>query len=156
VGLFLWVQHGLQPECREVYDAAQTRYKGRCTAPLLIDKKQQKLVSNESSDIMRMLNSVSLPGCNDIDLYPSHLQSEINEVNDLVYDKVCAALPPFPFPLSPPPPPPFLPMLHPNCASLLLLLLLLLLLQTSCNNLEVCLIMHMSCIDHTCVSYQQA
>jgi len=103
VGLFLWVQHGLQPECREVYDAAQTRYKGRCTAPLLIDKKQQKLVSNESSDIMRMLNSVSLPGCNDIDLYPSHLQSEINEVNDLVYDKVCAALPPFPSHPHPPP-----------------------------------------------------
>ena len=79
-------------ECREVYDAAQTRYRGRCTAPLLIDKKQQRLVSNESSDIMRMLNSVSLPGCNDIDLYPEHLQAEIDEVNDLVYDKVWAIL----------------------------------------------------------------
>lgn len=74
--------------CREVYDAAQTRYQGRCTAPLLIDKKQKKLVSNESSDIMRMLNSVQLPGCTDVDLYPEHLQSEINEINDLVYDKV--------------------------------------------------------------------
>lgn len=38
---------------------------------------------------MRMLNNVSLPGSNDIDLYPHHLQTEINEVNDLVYDKVC-------------------------------------------------------------------
>ena len=74
--------------CRQVYDAAQTRYKGRATAPLLIDKKQQKLVSNESSDIMRMLNSVSLPGSNNIDLYPQHLQPEINDINDLVYDKV--------------------------------------------------------------------
>lgn len=88
-----WVFNSPEPvfgknDLREVYDAAQTRYKGRCTAPLLIDKKQQKLVSNESSDIMRMLNSVSLPGCNDIDLYPSHLQSEIDEVNDLVYDKI--------------------------------------------------------------------
>lgn len=73
---------------REVYDAAQTRYKGRCTAPLLIDKKQRKLVSNESSDIMRMLNSVQLHGCTDIDLYPQELQSEIDEINDLVYDKV--------------------------------------------------------------------
>ncbi len=89
-----------------MYDAAQTRYKGRCTAPLLIDKKQQKLVSNESSDIMRMLNSVSLPGCNDIDLYPSHLQSEIDEVNDLVYDKVCAALVITPSHRTPPPCPP--------------------------------------------------
>ncbi len=145
MGLFLWVQYGLHSGCREVYDAAQTRYKGRCTAPLLIDKKQQKLVSNESSEIMRMLNSVSLPGCNDIDLYPSHLQSEIDEVNDLVYDKVCAALVPIP---SQPTPPPLLPMLHPSRASLhvLLLLLLLLLLQTSCNTSEVCLVMHMSCI----------
>ena len=74
--------------CREVYDAAQAGYKGRCTAPLLIDKKQKKLVSNESSDIMRMLNSVQLPGCTDVDLYPQQLQSEIGEINDLVYDKV--------------------------------------------------------------------
>lgn len=88
-----WVFNSPEPvfgknDLREVYDAAQTRYRGRCTAPLLIDKKQQRLVSNESSDIMRMLNSVSLPGCNDIDLYPEHLQAEIDEVNDLVYDKI--------------------------------------------------------------------
>ena len=76
---------------REVYDAAQTRYRGRCTAPLLIDKKQGKLVSNESSDIMRMLNSVQLPGCTDVDLYPHQLRSEIDEINDLVYDKVRVA-----------------------------------------------------------------
>ena len=122
-----------------MYDAAQTRYKGRCTAPLLIDKKQQKLVSNESSDIMRMLNSVSLPGCNDIDLYPSHLQSEIDQVNDMVYDKVCAALPFLPLT-------PFLPM-HQICASLCVVLLLLLLIQSSSHKLEVCLVMHMSCIE---------
>ena len=74
--------------CREVYDAAQTRYTGRCTAPLLIDKKQKKLVSNESSDIMRMLNTINLPGSTDIDLYPHALQSQIDDINALVYDKV--------------------------------------------------------------------
>ncbi|KAL3140007.1 hypothetical protein ABBQ38_004290 [Trebouxia sp. C0009 RCD-2024] len=88
-----WVFNSPEPvfgknDLREVYDAAQTRYKGRCTAPLLIDKKQRKLVSNESSDIMRMLNSVQLHGCTDIDLYPQELQSEIDEINDLVYDKI--------------------------------------------------------------------
>lgn len=41
---------------------------------------------------MRMLNSISLPGGSDIDLYPQDLQAEIDEVNDLVYDKVGAAL----------------------------------------------------------------
>lgn len=37
---------------------------------------------------MRMLNSVQLPGCTDVDLYPQQLQSEIDEINELVYDKV--------------------------------------------------------------------
>lgn len=88
-----WVFNSPEPvfgknDLRQVYDAAQTRYKGRCTAPLLIDKKQKQLVSNESSDIMRMLNTVSLPGCNNIDLYPQQLQAEINNINDLVYDKI--------------------------------------------------------------------
>ena len=77
-----------QLHCREVYDAAQTRYKGRCTAPLLIDKQQRRLISNESADIVRMLNSVSLPGCTDVDLYPAALQAEIDDINALVYDKV--------------------------------------------------------------------
>ena len=74
--------------CREVYDAAQTRYRGRCTAPLLLDKQNGALISNESADILRMLNSVSLPGCTDVDLYPKSLQAEIDAVNALVYDKV--------------------------------------------------------------------
>lgn len=46
-----------------------------------------------------MLNSVSLPGCTDVDLYPSALRPEIDEVNALVYDQVshdydCAVLGP--------------------------------------------------------------
>ena len=38
---------------------------------------------------MRMLNDVSLPGCTDVDLYPKELQSDIDAINNLVYDKVC-------------------------------------------------------------------
>jgi putative glutathione S-transferase len=45
-------------DLREVYDALTGGYRGRCTAPLLVDKKQKKLVSNESADLMRMLNQV--------------------------------------------------------------------------------------------------
>ena len=96
---------------------------------------------------MRMLNSVSLPGCNDIDLYPSYLQSEIDEVNDLVYDKVCAALVITPSHRTPPPCPPPLPMLPLSHATWRVLLLrLLLLLKTSCDTIGVCLVLHMSCI----------
>ena len=76
--------------CREVYDAASPGYRGRCTAPLLVDKRTRKLVCNESSDILRMLNSVQLPGSTPFDLYPPHLSAEIDAVNDLVFNKVLA------------------------------------------------------------------
>lgn len=42
---------------REVYELCQPGFRGRCTAPLVVDRHQRRLVSNESSDIVRMLNS---------------------------------------------------------------------------------------------------
>ncbi len=75
---------------REVYDAASPGYRGRCTAPLLVDKRTRKLVCNESSDIVRMLNSVQLPGCTPFDLYPAQLSREIDAINDIVHNKVLA------------------------------------------------------------------
>ena len=83
----LVVMHG-QMYCREVYDVASPNYRGRCTAPLLVDKRLRRLVCNESSDIVRMLNSVSLPGTSDVDLYPSELAAEIETVNDIVHNNV--------------------------------------------------------------------
>ncbi len=77
-------------DCREVYEAASPGYRGRCTAPLVIDKLQRRLVSNESADILRMLNSMQLPGASNVDLYPAEHRAEIDAVNDLVYDKVCS------------------------------------------------------------------
>ena len=73
-----------------MYDAASPNYKGRCTAPLLVDKRSRRLVCNESSDIVRMLNSVSLPGTSAVDLYPPELAAEIDSVNDIVYNNVRA------------------------------------------------------------------
>ena len=73
---------------REVYDAGRPGYRGRCTAPLLVDKLQRKLVCNESSDIVRMLNSLRLPGSSDIDLYPAGLAAEIDGINVLVQNDV--------------------------------------------------------------------
>ena len=74
--------------CREVYDAASPNYRGRCTAPLLVDKRSRRLVCNESSDIVRMLNSVSLPGTSDVDLYPSEHAAEIDAMNEIVHNNV--------------------------------------------------------------------
>ncbi|BDA40825.1 Glutathione S-transferase omega-like 2 [Coccomyxa sp. Obi] len=75
-------------DLREVYDAASPGYRGRCTAPLLVDKRTRKLVCNESSDIVRMLNSVQLPGSTSFDLYPPQFSTEIDAVNDLVHNKI--------------------------------------------------------------------
>lgn len=41
----------------EVYQAADSAYSGRVTVPILWDKKTNAIVSNESSEIIRMLNS---------------------------------------------------------------------------------------------------
>ena len=71
-----------------MYDAASPNYRGRCTAPLLVDKRSRRLVCNESSDIVRMLNNVSLPGTSDVDLYPPELAAEIDAVNDIVHNNV--------------------------------------------------------------------
>ena len=87
-----WVFSTRQPDplgnsdLRQLYDQLSPGYKGRCTAPLLVDKKARKIVSNESSDIVRMLNAASL-GKNDklLDLYPKDLQQTIDDTNKWTY-----------------------------------------------------------------------
>jgi glutathionyl-hydroquinone reductase len=73
----------------EVYTAADPQYTGRVTVPILWDKQQRTIVSNESSEIIRMLNSAfdgvgAKPG----DFYPVALRNEIDEINARVYDTV--------------------------------------------------------------------
>lgn len=75
---------------RELYEKLSPGYKGRCTAPLLIDLKSKQIVSNESADIVRMLNSVDLGQSQEerqkrINLYPKDLADEIDETNIWVY-----------------------------------------------------------------------
>lgn len=69
----------------EVYDKLSPGFRGRCTAPLLIDKKTMRAVSNESSSIVRNLGQLQLPGCHDIDLCPPQLLNQIEQLNDQVY-----------------------------------------------------------------------
>lgn len=41
---------------REVYERCSPGYRGRCTAPVMVDVKTGRLVNNESSDLIRLLN----------------------------------------------------------------------------------------------------
>ena len=43
-----------------VYEAASPGFRGRCTAPLLVDKVTKRIVSNESRDIIKMLNALAV------------------------------------------------------------------------------------------------
>lgn len=73
----------------QVYTKADPYYTGRVTVPVLWDKKQATIVSNESAEIIRMFNSAfdDLTG-NHSDFYPEALREGIDEVNALVYDNV--------------------------------------------------------------------
>ena len=74
---------------REVYTRADPQISGRVTVPVLWDKAQGKIVSNESAEIIRMFNSAfdGLTGNTD-DYYPEALREQIEEVNARIYDEV--------------------------------------------------------------------
>ena len=71
------------------YTADTADYTGRVTVPVVWDKQQQRIVNNESSEIIRMFNSAfdHLTG-NDLDFYPPHLRSEIDALNERIYPAV--------------------------------------------------------------------
>jgi putative glutathione S-transferase len=73
----------------QLYLKADPSYEGRVTVPVLWDKQQQTLVSNDSADIIRMFNSAfdGVTG-NDSDYYPAALQAQINAVNEWVYKDI--------------------------------------------------------------------
>lgn len=77
---------------RELYRLAEPGYIGRCSVPVLWDSGEETVVSNESSEIIRMLNRefgefVNAEG-DEIDLYPEELRPQIDQVNDWMYDGV--------------------------------------------------------------------
>ncbi len=73
----------------QVYTTVDANYTGRVTVPVLWDKKRRTIVNNESSEIIRMFNSVfnDLTGEHS-DYYPPQLQADIDELNQLVYDNI--------------------------------------------------------------------
>jgi putative glutathione S-transferase len=73
----------------EVYLRSNPSYTGRVTVPVLWDKARNVIVSNESSEIIRMMNSAfdrigAVPG----DFYPVELREQIDALNAHIYATV--------------------------------------------------------------------
>ncbi len=73
----------------QLYLKADSQYEGRVTVPILWDKKTETIVSNESSEIIRMFNSAfnHLTGNTD-NYYPAELHETIDAINDRVYNSI--------------------------------------------------------------------
>ncbi|MBF9027447.1 glutathione S-transferase family protein [Rhodobacterales bacterium FZCC0188] len=77
------------PFARDVYLKDTPDMTGRVTVPILWDKEREKIVSNESSEIIRMFNSAFNGITGDTqDFYPEELHQEIDQVNARIYDEV--------------------------------------------------------------------
>jgi putative glutathione S-transferase len=71
----------------EAYARTVEDYPGRVTVPVLWDKRTGRVINNESADIMRMLNSAFDDwGDPSLDLYPTSLRDEIDQLNEQIYD----------------------------------------------------------------------
>jgi glutathionyl-hydroquinone reductase len=70
---------------REAYELSDPEFDARVTVPVLFDTHLNRIVNNESAEIVRMLNAWSSTGP---DLYPEDLRVAIDEVNDRVYQHV--------------------------------------------------------------------
>lgn len=71
------------------YTRDDPHYSGRVTVPVLWDKQEQRIVNNESAEIIRIFNHAfdDLTG-NDLDLYPEPLRAEIDALNERIYPAV--------------------------------------------------------------------
>ena len=73
----------------EIYTQVDPHYTGRVTVPVLFDKKTKTIVNNESSEIIRMLNSAFDDlGAKKGDYVPAEWLKEIDEINEFVYHRI--------------------------------------------------------------------
>ena len=74
----------------EAYRLTDPSFDARVTVPLLWDKQENRAVNNESSEIIRMLNSEfdEFAEHPEVDLYPEELREEIDRINERVYDSI--------------------------------------------------------------------
>jgi glutathionyl-hydroquinone reductase len=73
----------------QAHTACEPRYTGKVTVPTLWDKQKKRVVNNESSEIIRMLNSEFAGiASDDADFYPPPLRAEIDRLNDFVFSNI--------------------------------------------------------------------
>jgi glutathionyl-hydroquinone reductase len=73
----------------QAYTASDPHYSGKVTVPTLWDKRTRRIVNNESSEIIRMLDAEFQGiGGDDTEFYPTPLRSEIDRINQLIYANV--------------------------------------------------------------------
>jgi putative glutathione S-transferase len=73
----------------QIYAKADPAYSGRVTVPVLWDKQEETIVNNESSEIIRMLNSAFNEwGDAGLDFCPAALRADIDRINALVYPAI--------------------------------------------------------------------
>ncbi|HEY4433629.1 MAG TPA: glutathione S-transferase family protein [Candidatus Cybelea sp.] len=72
----------------EAYTATDPGYDSRVTVPVLWDKERGRIVSNSDDDIMRMFETQfdAVAAKPELDLYPSDLRPQIDELNDFIYE----------------------------------------------------------------------
>lgn len=76
---------------RELYEISEeSKYTGKYTVPVLWDCLKRRIVNNESSEIILMLNSAfdEFAKHGELDLYPSDFRQTIDEVNEWVYERI--------------------------------------------------------------------
>jgi putative glutathione S-transferase len=73
----------------QAYDATDPAYEARVSVPVLWDRERATIVNNESADILRMLSTVFAPlASHPVQLVPDRLRSEIDALNQHIYDTV--------------------------------------------------------------------
>jgi putative glutathione S-transferase len=80
--------YGLE-HLHQIYSKAKVGLTSRVTVPVLWDKQRQTIVSNESAEIIRMMNSAFNEITDNFDdYYPANLRSEIDQLNDSIYHTI--------------------------------------------------------------------
>ena len=74
---------------RDIYAKARPDYTGRVTVPVLWDRERETIVNNESAEIIRMFNTeFNAFGDGSLDFYPQDLRTDIDAINETVYEHV--------------------------------------------------------------------